>query len=271
MLNLRKDENGIININNLNVNMDYFSPIEGKYSFYKDNQLYFFKSCSEEEAFREVFACEFADKFNIEHANYDVASIDEHFGVVSTSVYNQDEKFIPLSIISSKFNIDYVYANTFETMRNIILPRLCYFNRKEELINYIRIFVFDILLANNDRNESNIGFIYKDHKYRVAPIFDNGLIVNDKSINEHIYCQGISNDLFNTENNYVIVEFLSSEYSNYLVDELEKLSMEDLYSLVEEINNKYAYNFDKSYEELVLKKLDKNLNTLNDYKNMYHK
>ena len=62
--------------------MDYFNPIEGKFNFYIDNQLFFFKSCSEEEAFREVFACEFANKYNIEHADYDVACYDDFFGVM---------------------------------------------------------------------------------------------------------------------------------------------------------------------------------------------
>ena len=270
MINLKKDENGIININNLNVNMDYFSPIEGKYSFYKDNQLYFFKSCSEEEAFREVFACEFANKFNIEHASYDVASLDEHFGVMSSSVYGVNEEFIPLSVISSKLNIENGYVNTVETMKTKILPRICFYNKKEELINYIRIFVFDILLANNDRHLDNIGFIYKDHKYRFAPIFDNGLIINDKSINEHIYSQGISNDLYSTDNNYVVIEFLSSNYSKDLVEELEKLSIEDLYNLVKEINAKYPYKFNQKYEEYVLNRLNQNLNTLNDYKDKYY-
>lgn len=270
MIKLEKDKNGIVNINNLNVNLDCLSDVDAKYKFVKDNQIYYFKASSEKEAFREVFACEFADKLNIEHANYDIASIDDHFGVISESIYGIDEEFIPLCDISDKLNIKKGYANTVETMQKKILPRLCFLNRKEELIKYIRMFVFDILLANDDRHEGNTGFIYKGSKYRLAPLFDNGNIVSDLCLRNQIYCQGISNDLFDDENNYVIIEFLSSKYAKYLVEELEKLSINDLLSLVNEINEKYEYKFDIRYEQQMVEQLGENLNKLNDLKNKYY-
>ena len=127
-------------------------------------------------------------------------------------------------------------------------------------------------MGNDDRNNCNIGFIKKDNEYRLSPLFDNGLIVNDPAIDKHLYSQGISKDKF--ENNYsndVIEEFfLSKRYGYLLADELEKLNITDLYSLIDDINVKYKYEFDTDYELYVLKRLDKNLRVLNEYKKEFY-
>jgi hypothetical protein len=155
MINLKKEENGIINIDNLNVNIDAFNPFRGNYKFVKNNQLYYFKVCDEKETFREVFACEFADKFKIDHAKYDIGVLDGNMGAISTSVHKLDEVYIPLTLISKKLNINCGYANTIETMDKKILPALCSYRKEEELTKYIRMFIFDILLANDDRHDEN--------------------------------------------------------------------------------------------------------------------
>lgn len=270
MIKLEKDSNGIININNLNVNLDCLDPFSVKYRFVLNDKLYYFKSCGFEEIFNEIFACEFADKFNYEHAHYDVASLGYNIGVLSTSVYDLNEEFIPLGNITKFVHVNPSYINTIESMDKKILPKLCPFKKKEELIKYIRMFVFDILLANDDRHLDNAGFIKKGIHYRIAPLFDNGLIVSDTAINNQIYAQGVSNDLYDCYNNYVIEEFLCSKYSKILVEELNKLSFEDLFNLVKDINANYKYKFDLDYETDVLDKLNTNLDNLNKLKRKYY-
>jgi hypothetical protein len=271
MINLKKDENGIININNLNVNIDAFNPFRGNYKFVKDNQLYYFKVCDEKETFREVFACEFADKFNIEHAKYDIGILDGNMGALSTSVHDIDEEYVPLNVIAKKLHVNAGYANTIETMDIRILPALCFSKKQEELSKYIRMFIFDILLANDDRHEENTGFIKKGRKFRIAPIFDNGFIASDFAIENHSYSEGISNKKSDEFRQDVIQEFFQNKkYAKYLAEELEKLSFMDLCSLVEDINRKYPYKFNEAYEQTILKELERNINTLNECKEYYY-
>ena len=42
------------------------------------------------------------------------------------------------------------------------------------------LFIVDILINNNDRNDGNWGLLYEDGKYRLAPIFDNGAAFSNK-------------------------------------------------------------------------------------------
>ena len=46
--------------------------------------------------------------------------------------------------------------------------------------------IVDILINNNDRNNGNWGLIFKDNKYTLAPIYDNGASFSNKKNNEQI-------------------------------------------------------------------------------------
>ncbi len=46
--------------------------------------------------------------------------------------------------------------------------------------------IIDILIANNDRNNGNWGLLFKNNKYELAPIFDNGSSFNNRSSNEKL-------------------------------------------------------------------------------------
>ena len=53
MIRLEKDSNGIININNLNVNVDIIKPQRSGLKFVKDDKTYFFKKGNKHVLFKE--------------------------------------------------------------------------------------------------------------------------------------------------------------------------------------------------------------------------
>ena len=268
MVNLRRLTNGIIDINNLNVNVEAFNTFYGKYSFCYDYNYYFVKICDEKEIFNEIFAAKFADKMGINHANYDICRYNGDLGAISTSVYKGEEKFIPLIVASLDTIPKNGTANTIQSMKRYILPSLCFFNQNEELKKYIDIFMFDILLGNGDRHEDNIGFIKNKNKYSIAPIFDNGNIGKDVAVFQHIYSQGLDNRKYDpTSISDTIYEiFMNKKYGKILATYLEKYSFKDFEEIVKSINEEYTYEFDKEYEIFLLNRLKSNLKILNEFK-----
>ena len=75
-------------------------------------------------------------------------------------------------------------------------------NVEETISSFFDIYIVDALIGNFDRHGANWGFIKKDHKYTLAPVFDNGsslfpnlideeemqrITNNEEEINERIY------------------------------------------------------------------------------------
>ena len=88
----------------------------------------------------------------------------------------EDEVFVPFngvgdsSLEQDKEKYQYSYEDIIEMLKdNVKLTDV------EQTIDlFWDMFVIDALIANFDRHGSNWGFIKKDNKYRLSPIFDNG-------------------------------------------------------------------------------------------------
>ena len=88
----------------------------------------------------------------------------------------EDEVFVPFngvgdsSLEQDKEKYQYSYEDIIEMLKdNMKLTDV------EQTIDlFWDMFIIDALIANFDRHGSNWGFIKKDNKYRLSPIFDNG-------------------------------------------------------------------------------------------------
>jgi hypothetical protein len=88
----------------------------------------------------------------------------------------EDETFVPFngvgdsSLEQDKEKYQYTYDDIIEMLKdNMKLTDV------EQTIDlFWDMFIIDALIANFDRHGSNWGFIKKDNKYRLSPIFDNG-------------------------------------------------------------------------------------------------
>ena len=274
MINIKREEDNIININNLNVNIDAFNPYAGNYKFDYDGRTYFFKVCNSNEVFNEIFADKLADKLGVDHAHYDYGVLNGNKGALSTSVYGEGEEYVPLFSVANNLCIRTGYANTAETMKRKILPKLCFLKRKEELEKYLNIFAFDIITANSDRHDENLGFIRtkQGNRFRISPIFDNGLICSLPSVRDHIYFQGLSNKGYDNKYNDVVEEFFTTpEYADYLVNMLDKVSLKELCSIIREINEEYPNTFEGDHEFNIYSELNNNLNSIKYLKKEFYR
>ena len=96
--------------------------------------------------------------------------------VACKNFIGKDEHFVPFndvgesSLDQDKERYQYTYHDIMQMLReNSKLT-----NVNETIALFWKMFVVDAFLGNFDRHGGNWGFLKKDNKYRLAPIFDNG-------------------------------------------------------------------------------------------------
>lgn len=125
----------------------------------------------------------------------------------------------------------------------------------EETVSiFFDMFIVDALIGNFDRHGANWGFLKKDNKYSLAPIFDNGsslfpqlvnedemkLILNDEDeLNERVYKFPTSQIKLNDKKSSYF-EAISSlkfnEINKSLLDIYPKIDLEKMNSLFDSLN-----------------------------------
>ena len=94
------------------------------------------------------------------------------------------------------------YQYTYEDIVELLENNKKLTNVEETIASFFEIFIVDALLGNFDRHGANWGFLKKNNKYKLAPVFDNGsclfpqmidenemafIIHNEEEINKRVY------------------------------------------------------------------------------------
>ena len=173
------------------------------------------------------------------------------------------------------------YQYTYEDIISLLKKNQKITNIDETISIFFEMYIVDALIGNFDRHGANWGFLKKDNKYKLAPIFDNGsclfpqlvnedeikFILNDqKEINERIfrfptsqiklgegkssYFEVISSLKFE-ECNKALVKIYSKVDLNKINDLIDSLNItkvhKDFYKLMieERFNKIIKYSYDK--------------------------
>lgn len=124
-------------------------------------------------------------------------------------------------------------------------------------------YIVDAFLGNFDRHGANWGFLKKNNKYSLAPIFDNGsslfpqmidenemklIISNEDEINKRVYTFPTSQiKLHNKKSSYFEVisslEFL--ECNKTLIKIYNRINLKNIFALINDINISDIQNFIK--------------------------
>ena len=196
----------------------------------------------------------------------------------------EDEVFVPFnglgdsSLEQDKEKYQYSYDDIIAMLKeNIKLTDV------EQTIDlFWDMFIIDALIANFDRHGSNWGFIKKDNKYRLSPIFDNGsslfpqlntdekidqVLNNQEEINMRIYKFPTSQVKYKGKKSsyYEIISSLEfEECNNALVRITERADLNkinQLIDLVEGISDKrkgfYKIIIKQRFEKILLESYQK--------------
>jgi len=77
------------------------------------------------------------------------------------------------------------YQYTYEDIVELLENNKKLTNVEETIASFFEIFIVDALLGNFDRHGANWGFLKKNNKYKLAPVFDNGSCLFPQTIDEN--------------------------------------------------------------------------------------
>lgn len=178
--------------------------------------LYHFKPVPNNKLYNELISSYIAKELGIRCFDYKIASLNGQLGNLS-----RHEDFIPFNNIIPGNNNN--LTDIWITLDNLVGNKNTEYLMKELL----DIFVFDILIGNNDRNTSNYG-ILNNHFI----IFDNDNMLNEDSIFDGKYTLGLDN----------------SDTGNNLVDKLIDISEDSIKS---DIKNKLVLIEDDNIDNIL--------------------
>ena len=143
-------------------------------------------------------------------------------------------------------------------------------NVQETVERFWEMFIVDALIGNFDRHGSNWGFIKKENKYRMAPVFDNGSclyprinneqkihdILNDESeILKRIYEFPRSHIKVNGKKSsyFEVINSLQFEQCNKALKRIvPKVHLEDFYDLIDSVE--CISNLQKEFYKTMIKR-----------------
>lgn len=200
--------------------------------------------------------------------------------VVIQDFLGEDEVFVPFngvgdsSLEQDKEKYQYSYEDIIEMLQNNV--KLTDVEQTIDL--FWDMFIIDAFIANFDRHGSNWGFIKKDNKYRLSPVFDNGfslfpqlntdekietVLGNQEEIDMRIYKFPTSQVKYKGKKSsyYEIISSLAfEECNNALVRIVERIDFNKINKLIDSVENIsekrkefYKTIFEQRYEKILLK------------------
>ena len=200
--------------------------------------------------------------------------------VVIQDFLEEDEVFVPFngvgdsSLEQDKEKYQYSYEDIITMLQeNVKLTDV------EQTVNlFWDMFVIDAFIANFDRHGSNWGFIKKNNRYRLSPVFDNGsslfpqlntdekietVLRNQEQIDRRIYKFPTSQVKYKGKKSsyYEIISSLAFEECNHaLVRIVERTDFDKINKLIESVENIseqrkkfYKIILQQRYEKILLK------------------
>ena len=200
--------------------------------------------------------------------------------VVIQDFLEEDEVFVPFngvgdsSLEQDKEKYQYSYEDIITMLQeNVKLTDV------EQTVNlFWDMFVIDAFIANFDRHGSNWGFIKKNNRYRLSPVFDNGsslfpqlntdekietVLRNQEEIDRRIYKFPTSQVKYKGKKSsyYEIISSLAFEECNYALVRIgERTDFDKINKLIESVENIseqrkkfYKIILQQRYEKILLK------------------
>lgn len=174
---MKRNEIGILVLDSFNKVIKKEVGRKQKNWLENNGKEYLFKTgASNYEIFAEVISAELAHQCNLSTADYDIAIYNGHIGVVTPSFLKPGDIILSgedLFKYAKLFSPESKFYNSIDSIVDML--KLCTSrdydieNIKKELT---KIWLFDGLICESDRNFSNWSIIINGNNIKVAPIYD---------------------------------------------------------------------------------------------------
>lgn len=147
------------------------------------------------------------------------------------------------------------YQYSYKDIINLLERNKKLTNVEETISSFFEIYIVDALLGNFDRHGANWGFLKKDNKYKLAPVFDNGsclfpqmidenemnyIMANKEERNQRIYGFPTSQIKLNGNKSsyFEVISSLQFEECNKALKKIfERINLENIFQLIDGIDS----------------------------------
>lgn len=245
-----RDTDGFVDLNG------YISVGKAHTKFIYNNEEYYFKYVNRYPddicILNELVASELGTKMGLDCVSYDLAKVDNLYGVISKSFLKEDD--VPISIqelLGKK-----VLETSLEEIWNVLSEYFKDEDVKNIMDKYTDMFLFSILIGNCDLNTTNLVIIENGSNVRPSPIFDNGFALANNSL----YRLGVyEND--STNRDYILYQFLKDSDSSYfdrLNYFLSFITEENIFDVLNKIETKTMREINEDNKYTILESLMQN-------------
>ena len=243
---------------------------------------YMFKPCTLEEGIKEILASEMLEYVGYEHAEYDLASINGSFGVITRNLKKENCKYILGDDIileydskygkrlNGEYVVEYDKYNNLSDVWNILEIRYKDHPNKANIVKNIMYkltekFMFDILINQWDGASYNWMIEEADTYVTLFPIHDNQKMLDAFNNNKNIKVEEFNAERTNYNNIDELKKFLSYS-SEYFRDEFKRLIdtlyPENVKRMFVDIENKLNYKINSMIKDSVIARYKYNYNKL---------
>lgn len=197
--------------------------------------------------------------------------------VVIQDFLEEDEVFVPFNGVgdSSLEQDKEKYQYSYEDIIKMLQDNVKLTDVEQTIDMFWDMFIVDAFIANFDRHGSNWGYIKKDNKYRLSPVFDNGsslfpqlntdekieaVLENQEEINRRIYKFPTSQVKYNGKKSsyYEIISSLDFEECNFaLVRIVERIDFDKINKLIDSVE--YISEIRREFYKTILKQRYENI------------
>lgn len=234
-----------------------------------ENEEYLFKTNSSNyEIWSELLASELGKQCKIEMAEYDIGIYKEKYGVISKSFLDKNTETILSGENIVEFIQSILYDNNRRKMNNSIkdifevldvLDRVIRqkYVRKNIKESFIKMWAFDGLIMESDRNPSNWSIIEKNNEFYLSPIYDCSTMARmNNDINDFILKLKCGYDIESLTNNI--------KYQLLYDNSLSADDFLDSFSLFceenQELSSKIIKDFNNINVDLAIENVEKKIN-----------
>jgi hypothetical protein len=174
------------------------------------------------------------------------------------------------------------YQYSYEDIMSLLLLNKKITNVEDVVSSFWEIYIIDALLGNFDRHGNNWGFLKKNNKYEMAPVFDNGSCLFPNMINEdemlyimnskeetdkRVYSFPASQIKLNgKKSSYydVINSLVYKECNEALIKIFKRINLKEIFNLIDDIKSIsevhksfYKYMLNERYEKIIKESYNK--------------
>lgn len=182
---------------------NYYGGSERKFGIIIDNCEYMLKFQKKEMFTKRCnHICEYLGSHIFELLGFNVQETflgsynGEEVVACKNFIVNTSSQFVPFNDVgeSSLEQDKEQYQYSYEDIMRMLRENVKLTNIQETISIFWDMYVVDALIGNFDRHGSNWGFLKKDNKYTLAPIFDNGSSLFPQMIDENMMEQIINSE-----------------------------------------------------------------------------